>query len=401
MKILHTSDWHLGRKLCSQERSAEFKQFLDWLTGVITSEKVDALVVAGDVFDSSTPPVWAQSLYYKFLTGLAGTCCKSAVVVAGNHDSAALLDAPRDVLSFLNVFVVGCPRSAEEEVFELEGSGGGAVCCAVPFLRSRDLGGAMVGEDASEIAAAELRGFSDHYAAVAAAAEERRAGRDIPLVAVGHCFVAGGKVVDDDGVRELSVGTLDVVPLAAFPENLDYLALGHLHAPQICGGRADCRYSGAPLCLGFGEAGRSKCVLLVDFDGRTPSVRALPVPEFQKIVRLNGTFDEIAAKLGALTLAGSSVWVEAVCTEGGGSGMNERIRDLVPDGSPVKILRVKVPGAGLDAAFSGDGDLNEDWSPREVFKLYMKEHDIAGEEADALMGAYMEALEAVLEEAEE
>ena len=399
MRILHTSDWHLGRKLFGQERAGEFRQFLDWLTDTLIDERVDALVVAGDVFDSSTPPLWAQSLYYRFLTGLSRTPCRSAVIVAGNHDSAALLDSPRELLGRLGVHVVGAPAEPGAEIFELPDAQGkaGALCCAVPFLRSRDLCGAMSGEDADAIARAELDGFAKHYADVCALAETRRAGRDIPIVALGHCFAAGGTVHGDDGVRDLAVGSLGAVPLSAFPENVDYLALGHLHAPQTCGGRESRRYCGAPLCMGFGEAGQKKQVCVVDFDGRAASVRALGVPAWQEICRLKGSFDEIAAALSELERSGRSVWVEADCDDEGAQGLNDRIREL--SGGAVKILRVKVAGAGLADAFSGAGDLNEDWSPREVFRLYLSEHQIEGEEAESLTGAYLEALEAVRTEA--
>jgi exonuclease SbcD len=397
--ILHTSDWHLGRKLCGQERFGEFKSFLDWLNGVIVSEAVEALVIAGDVFDSCTPPLWAQSLYYSFLTGLAASPCRSVVVVAGNHDSAALLDAPKELLRRLNVYVVGEPQAPENEVFELPAeNGSGAVCCAVPFLRSRDLCGAMAGEDAAAVSAAELEGFRAHYAAAAAAAEKIRGSRDFPIIATGHCFVAGGKVTEDDGVRDLSVGSIDAVPLSVFPQNIDYLALGHLHMHQTCGGLENRRYSGSPLCVGFGEAGQKKQVLIVDFHGRSASVKPIEVPEFQKIVRLQGTFAELSAAISRLVDEGQPVWVEADCTERGSTGLNEAVRELAPDRSPVKILRVKVPGMTAAEMFSESGVLTEDWSPREVFRLYLKEHDITGEKADALMGTYLEALDAVRRE---
>ena len=147
----------------------------------------------------------------------------------------------------------------------------------------------------------------------------------------------------------------------------------------------------------FGEAGQKKQVCVVDFDGRAASVRALGVPAWQEICRLKGSFDEIAAALSELERSGRSVWVEADCDDEGAQGLNDRIREL--SGGAVKILRVKVAGAGLADAFSGAGDLNEDWSPREVFRLYLSEHQIEGEEAESLTGAYLEALEAVRTEA--
>jgi exonuclease SbcD len=167
---------------------------------------------------------------------------------------------------------------------------------------------------------------------------------------------------------------------------------------QTCGGLENRRYSGSPLCVGFGEAGQKKQVLIVDFHGRSASVKPIEVPEFQKIVRLQGTFAELSAAISRLVDEGQPVWVEADCTERGSTGLNEAVRELAPDRSPVKILRVKVPGMTAAEMFSESGVLAEDWSPREVFRLYLKEHDITGEKADALMGTYLEALDAVRRE---
>lgn len=403
VRILHTSDWHLGRRLCGQERYGEFKSFLDWLTSVICREAVDALVIAGDIFDSCTPPLWAQSLYYSFLTGLFASPCKSVTVVAGNHDSAALLDAPAELLSRLNVFVVGEPQPPQREVFQLPGADGTtrALCCAVPFLRSRDLCGAMAGADVKALSAAELAGFKGHYAAVVAEAEKLRDGRAIPVIATGHCFVAGGKVSDDDGVRDLSVGSIDAVPLSAFPQGIDYLALGHLHEPQRCGGLESRRYSGSPLCAGFGEAGRRKSLFIVDFHGRAPSVRSVDVPQFQKILRLTGTYDDLVREISRLVRENEPVWVEAHCTQQGTRGLNQAIRELAPEGAPVKILRVKIPDMSAADRLGSAGELTEDWSPCEVFKLFLEEHDLSGEKGDALMSVYREALEAARREGTE
>ena len=399
MRILHTSDWHLGRKLYGQERRGEFQSFLDWLTELLKAERVDSLIVAGDVFDSSTPPVWAQELYYRFLAGLRGTPCRSAVIVAGNHDSAALLDAPKGLLNCLDIHVVGTPAvHPAEEVFELPGSEGkaGALCCAVPFLRLRDLCTPASGETPDITSARALEGFRARYRQAAEEAEARRGGRDLPIVATGHCFAAGG-LKRDDGVRDLSVGSIEAVPLSAFPETVDYLALGHLHLPQTCSGAKSRRYSGSPICMGFGEAGQQKQVLIVDFEGRRPSVRIQPVPCWQELRRLAGSFDEIAARLAELEMSRRSVWVEADCTDGGQS-LYGRIQACLQEGSPVQVLRVKAAGVGAASALSGDGDLNEDWSPLEVFRLYLEEHHIEGDEAGELAAAYRQALEAVLSE---
>lgn len=404
MKILHTSDWHLGKRLCGQERESEFEAFLDWLTELIQRRSVASLIVAGDIFDSATPPLWAQKQYLTFLVNLGRTCCKSVVITGGNHDSGALLDLTRDLLGRFGVHVTGCSRAPSEEVFELpdETGAAGAVCCAVPYLRARDLCGALAGEDPDGIRRAELAGFAAHYRAACGEAEHVRAGRDIPLIATGHCFVAGGHVTGDDGVRDLAVGSLESVPLSAFPDGIDYLALGHLHSPQVCGGRDNARYSGAPLVLGFGEVGMRKSVYILDTAGRRVSVTEETVPSFRKIMNISGTFEELSEAIASLAAAGEEVWLSAECTESTTEGLNDRLRELA-EGGPVRLLRVKAARLTGTEAFSGagEGDLNEDWSPRDVFRTFLDDNKITEPESGELMRAYLEILDRIMSEGAE
>lgn len=402
MRILHTSDWHLGKRLCGQERESEFEAFLDWLTSLIKERDVTSLIAAGDIFDSATPPLWAQKQYLSFLVNLGRTCCKSVVITGGNHDSGVLLDLTRDLLKSFGVYVVGQARLPSEEVFELPDEDGktGAVCCAVPYLRARDLCGALSGENPDAIRRAELEGFSAHYNAVCEEAERVRAGRNIPLIATGHCFVAGGKVQDDDGVRDLSVGSLESVPLTSFPGSIDYLALGHLHSPQTCGGRDNARYSGAPLVLGFGEAGLKKSVYILDTDGRRVSVTEEAVPAFRKIMRIQGTFEELSEKILSLASSNEEVWLCAECTDLVSEGINDRLRELAGESGSVKLLRVKAGRLTGTEAFSGDGDLNEDWSPRDVFQTFLDDNNITEPESGELMRAYLEVLDEIQSEGE-
>ncbi|PJA65769.1 MAG: exonuclease sbcCD subunit D, partial [Piscirickettsiaceae bacterium CG_4_9_14_3_um_filter_43_564] len=232
MKILHTSDWHLGRSLYGRKRYEEFSSFLDWLAQTIEDEKVDALLVAGDVFDTSTPSNRAQELYYRFLCRVAASCCRHVVVIAGNHDSPSFLNAPKELLRALNVYVVGSMTEAlEDEVFVLRAEDNPeAIVCAVPYLRDKDIRTVEPGETIDDKNAKLVEGLKNHYADVCGIAEQKRAefkstGHDgIPIVAMGHLFTAGGKTVDGDGVRELYVGSLAHVGEEVFPSSIDYLA---------------------------------------------------------------------------------------------------------------------------------------------------------------------------------
>lgn len=274
LTILHTSDWHLGRRLYGRMRYEEFEAFLNWLQETISAQKVDVLIVAGDIFDTMTPSNRAQALYYEFLGKVSKLCCEHIVIVAGNHDSPTFLDAPSKVLKFLNVHVIGTAcDDLNDEVLVLDAVDGTPHCiiAAVPYLRDRDVRGSHAGESADSKDANVIKGIRAHYDEVASIAKARQEHlsnahqRHIPIIATGHLFAAGSKTTEDDGVRDLYVGSLGQISADMFDDGFDYVALGHLHVPQRVGGCEHIRYSGSPIAMGFGEAKQQKQVLLVEF----------------------------------------------------------------------------------------------------------------------------------------
>ncbi|WP_227670739.1 exonuclease SbcCD subunit D C-terminal domain-containing protein [Psychrobacter proteolyticus] len=274
LTILHTSDWHLGRRLYGRLRYEEFESFLQWLQDTISAQKVDILIVAGDIFDTMTPSNKAQALYYEFLGKVSRSCCQHVVIVAGNHDSPTFLDAPSNVLKFLNVHVIGTAcDDLNDEVLVLGDDDNNPHCiiAAVPYLRDRDVRSSSAGESADSKDANVIAGICAHYDNVADIAKSKQADlikmhqRYIPIIATGHLFASGGRTTEDDGVRELYVGSLGKISADMFNDGFDYVALGHLHVPQRVGGRESIRYSGSPIAMGFGEAKQQKQVLLVQF----------------------------------------------------------------------------------------------------------------------------------------
>lgn len=337
--ILHTADWHLGARLCGQAREAEHSAFLDWLADLCQTEKPDALIIAGDVFDSATPPVAAQEMYYRFLHRAAAHC-RHIVVIGGNHDSAALLDAPRALLSALAVHVMGATH--EEEVFALHDESGAvqAVIAAVPYLRERDLRHMQAGESIDDKARAAAVAIAAHYAQAAEKAQVLRGGAHIPAIATGHLFAAGGITRHDDGMRELYVGQLGQVGAEIFADSFDYVALGHLHRAQTVGGRAHIRYSGAPFALGFGETAIPRQLVRITFHGRTPEIDTIAIPQWQALATLRGSRDSLIAQLQTLVARNESVWVEAHLDAGTfDSSLHDTLQTLVAD-SAVKLLRL-------------------------------------------------------------
>ena len=397
LRLLHTSDWHLGRTLYGRKRYEEFGAFLDWLAETIRRDEIDVLLVAGDVFDNSAPSHRAQELYYRFLCRAAASC-RHIVVAAGNHDSPSFLDAPKTLLQALNVHVVGSVSDdPADEVLALRDARGEPelIVCAVPYLRDHDVRTAEAGESPEDKDRKLTDGIRAHYAAVADLAERRRAefGPAIPIVGMGHLFAAGGRTVEGDGVRELYVGSLAHVSAGIFPPCFDYLALGHLHVPQEVGGLETVRYSGSPLPMGFGEAGQRKSVCRVEFRGAVPSVTLIGVPVFQELERVRGDWDDISGRIRELSEQGSASWLEVVYEgEAVLGNLRERLEGAV-SGTGMEVLRIRNSRI-VERVLEQDreGEALDDLSADDVFERCLAAHEVPGEQRPELVRAYREVL---------
>ncbi|EIM62956.1 exonuclease SbcCD subunit D C-terminal domain-containing protein [Desulfobacter postgatei] len=425
MKILHTSDWHLGRSLYGRKRYEEFSAFLDWLAQTIEDEKVDALLVAGDLFDTSTPSNRAQELYYRFLCRVAASCCRHVVVIAGNHDSPSFLNAPKELLRALNVYVVGSMTDVlEDEVIPIldfglrnadcEGNAinleKSAIICAIPYLRDKDVRTVEPGETIDDKNRKLVEGIKAHYAEVVKIAERKREEiirqsaiknpqSQIPIVAMGHLFTAGGKTVDGDGVRELYVGSLAHVGAEVFPSAIDYLALGHLHVPQAVGSAEHIRYCGSPIPMGYGEATQKKKVVLIEFNSTTPKIQELPVPCFQELVRIVGSLDDIHTKLEALKKRESAAWLEIEYTGSDIIGNLRKMLDEAMADSAMEIRRIK-NRRGMDRVIStvAEDETLDDLDAGDVFTRCLDAFEVPDEDREELTVSYNEIIKSLHEE---
>jgi exonuclease SbcD len=304
MRILHTSDWHLGSSLEGVSRDADHATFLEWLAQTLEREAVDVLVVAGDVFDQAQPSSEAQRLYYRFLTRIRGGPLRKVVIVGGNHDSAARLDAPREVLEALDVHVVGGLH--DEASWERclcpipDRTGGtGAVVLAVPFLHEYRLGlrTALVSD-------ADLRrSFHDSFQRFYRdRVDQARARFDgAPVIATGHLTCVGYEP-GDFPVDVHRVGTIGGLSADLFDPRLQYVALGHIHRSYRVG-QSRAYYSGSPVALCLKEAvtpRRVRIVDLADAPDEAATVRSLDVPSTRPILELKGTLKSVEAQLAAL-----------------------------------------------------------------------------------------------------
>ena len=398
MKLLHTSDWHIGRTLYGRKRYAEFEAFLNWLAALIEERDIDVLLVSGDVFDNTTPSNRAQELYYSFLCRVAASPNRHVVVTAGNHDSPSFLNAPKELLKFLNVHVVGCASDTPaDELIVLSGPDREPrlIVCAIPYLRDRDIRIAEAGESIEDKERKIIEGIRNHYRMVCDLAEQKRTSleKPVPIVAMGHLFAAGGQTVDGDGVRELYIGTLAQVRSDVFPESIDYLALGHLHVPQRVSGSDFIRYCGSPLPMGFGEAQQEKGVVLVEFSGNIPTVTNVFVPRFQVLKTLRGDWQIIAEAIEALKSEGSTAWLEIVYEGGEIAGSLRELLDEAIEGTGLEILRVKNTRV-LELAMK-DMDTEktlDDLDVTDVFKRCLESHEVPQEQHPGLLSAYQEII---------
>ncbi|MFC6673656.1 exonuclease subunit SbcD [Marinobacterium aestuariivivens] len=384
MRILHSSDWHLGQHFMGKSREPEHRAFLGWLIEQVREQEVDAILVAGDIFDTGTPPSYARRLYNHFIVELHRTGCQ-LVVLGGNHDSVATLHESRELLACLETRVVGgVTEVPEDQLVLLRRRDGrpGAVLCAVPYLRPRDLVESHAGESREQKRQALVDAIGKHYTVIYEQAcalrdrimrEQEEEGSNaalLPVIATGHLTCVGGLL--SESVRDLYIGTLDAFPASAFPP-ADYIALGHLHRAQQVGGQDHIRYSGSPIALSFDEAGRPKQVLLVDFDGqRLEAVTPLPVPVWQPMLSLGGDLDAIAAQLAERFPGDSEAplcWLEIeVQADDYLSDLQQRVQALVED-LPVEVLRIRRRRRGEAAALAPEArETLQELSVTEVFR---------------------------------
>ena len=413
-RILHTADWHIGRTLYAKKRYEEHEAFLGWLVETIRGRGVEVLIVAGDVFDTSTPGSRAQELYYDFLHA-ASALCRHIVIIGGNHDSPSFLEAPRKPLEVLGVHVAGkCADDPADDVLVLENDRRvpELIVCAVPYLRDRDIRRAEPGESIEEKERKLIEGIRRRYAGAAEAARKQRdaiikaeaeaggaPGFSIPIIAAGHLFTAGGRTVEGDGVRELYVGSLAHAPLSIFPDCLDYAALGHLHVPQKVGGRENVRYSGSPLPMGFGESKQRKSVCIIEFPGGTPVVDVIDVPVFQEFEAVSGDWNTISGRIFELSAANSRAWLE-VNYEGDEmvSDLRGRLEESIA-GTRMELLRVRDNRVIRRVLRRMDNDeALEDMDEGDVFERCLDAHQVSEDERSELRHTYGEAVASLRDE---
>lgn len=409
MRILHTSDWHLGQHFMGHSRQAEHQALTDWLLIQTQTHAVDAVLIAGDIFDTGAPPSYARELYNQLIVGLHDSGV-ALLLLAGNHDSVSVLDESRELLSYLGTQVISSTGDDAQHVITLPLRAAeqtpGCIVCALPFIRPRDVQQSQAGQSAQDKQQALQTAIAATYQRVYAAAQQKQAqllastGQHLPIIATGHLTTVGAS--SNESVREIYVGALEAFPTNAFPP-ASYIALGHIHKPQLVGGLQHIRYSGSPIALGFDEARQTKQVLLVDVhaDG-LQTVTALPVPVFQPMASITGTLAQMPELLKSASAQAHSdlpVWLEVTVQEDDYlADLTARVQTMA-ESLPVEILRIKRQRGTAAAQLGSEArESLDELSPLDVFERRLAQESLEPPLQATLTERYRQVLHSLSDE---
>ena len=319
-RILHTADWHLGKQLMDQERHADHQRFLECFLSTVAEQYIDAVIISGDIFDGVNPPAKSEELYYTTLAALHGIGVP-AVIVSGNHDSPTMLRSASTIIAKLGHHIItDVPETGTPHIVLLPSSDVPRVAiAAIPYMREGDLRKVELNEALDDVRERVRNGWRDLYAAASNAVSNLAP--NIPAIATGHLTVTGGET-NKDTEREIRIGGVGDVDLAAFPDRFGYVALGHLHRPQSFPKGAEngghIRYSGSPIALGFSEGNHQKAFQIIDIEASgNLAMHTLPIIGNRRLLQLRGTIQELETQIEELAqpVEGElQPWVELVLT---------------------------------------------------------------------------------------
>ena len=406
MKLLHTADLHIGKRLHQVDLVEDHRMFFAWLVEFIRKEGVEAVLVSGDVFDLAHPSAEARQTYYQLLAAL----CRMRVQViltGGNHDSPGMLHAPQELLSMLDIRVVGSMPERWDEVVVPLGRHGAVgtpswVVAAVPFLRDSDWVGLAAGQSTEDRLALIREGVRSVYHGLGEQVAAAYPG--IPAIAMGHLFAQGSQMSDSE--REIQVGNLAGIEATAFGPHWDYVALGHIHRPQQVGSD-QVRYSGSPLPLSFSEYEDPKQVLVLEADagGRVHAV-SHAVPVFRRLLRIEGDLPQLQHDLARLPPPGplpsliELTWLTQSDAPGEDLAFENMIREFNDQRQDARIVKsfIRREGIRLPAShFLPDAEVDR-LQPSEVLQALFESQSIPADEQFELRAAFQMLLDALQQE---
>ncbi|MGH3712289.1 MAG: exonuclease SbcCD subunit D [Micromonosporaceae bacterium] len=358
MRILHTSDWHVGKVLKGQSRAEEQIAVLAEIVQVARDEQPDLVIVAGDLYETAAPTPEATRIVTRALSALRRTGA-DVVAIAGNHDNGAALDALRPWADAAQITVRGTVRQADDHLISGVTAGGEAWrCVALPFLSQRY---AIRATEMFDLTGAEAnQTYADHLKRLLGVLTERFDSDAVNLI-TAHLTVVGATL--GGGEREAHSIQAYAVPATLFPAHTHYVALGHLHRRQAVNAPCPVHYSGSPIAIDFGEEENAPAVLLVEVTADTPAkVREIPLSAARPLKTVRGTVDELAA------LETGEAWLRVYVREKPRAGLREEVQQLLP-----RALEVRIDPELIAEVDQAPKAQRTGRSPRELFAAYLAE----------------------------
>ncbi len=394
IKILHTSDWHIGKELHKVELTEDMERFFTWLIDFIRDNDIDVLLMSGDLFDQANPTQLDMKQYYAFLEKMIPLNCH-IVLTGGNHDSPAVLNAPKDLLQLLKIDVVGgAPESVEELFVEYKKEDQSVVIAAVPFLRDRDIRKSAPGETYNDKIEQIRDGLKTYFENVNAHYTENYEGK--PFVIMGHLYAQGATVSESE--RDIQIGNQAGVDSSIFGDKANYVALGHIHKPQEVG-HPNIRYSGSPIPMSFSEKSDQKEIVLLEFEAGTMTQTRYDIPMSRKLVLFEDTLDLVRQKIAAYTTDSPLTDLAEIIVREKEFSLSamEGLEELrtVTNVPGLKIVKSKVEFENQQKGLStllATGTLLSEMKPEELFKKRLElEPNLDNE--DELLNAFREIME--------
>lgn len=391
MKILHTSDWHLGIRLNKTDLSDQIRLFIDWLEAYVRDNGIECILHAGDIFDTKYPPQDAIDIYHDFLIRMYRLNCR-VIAIAGNHDSGRFVASPRHLVAQLGVFLSGTvSREPEDEVFLLKNGqdAAQAVVCAVPFIRQGELAAFEPGMPREDLAESIMKAIRDKYQQSYAAAADRYPG--LPVIGMGHLTISGAETSDIE--NQVYIGNIGGLPCSRIDHGFSYIALGHIHRAQGMSDTGHIRYSGSPVCLSFSEINDKKSVTVIEITNGRLSWEKVAVPMFRSFVRWKGSPAELIDRVQDHRKKGPlKDLAELTIVEEGETGMSAgMMNDFLQRFESDDIMIVKTAflrPATQDPAEEASAYLPADLKPRILLSNYLDHLNYGAAEKEKLLQTF-------------
>lgn len=395
MRILHTADWHLGKKLHKHDLVQDHEKFIEWLLELIVARKVDLLLISGDIFDLANPSSEARTLYYQSLVKISGAGCR-VILTGGNHDSPAVLNAPKEVLKALNIDVIGgMPQDLQEVLIPVPNAEQPSlIVAAIPYLRDSDIRQANAGHSYTDRIDAVKKGIASTYSKVLELATETYP--ETPILAMGHLFTTGASTSDSE--RDIQLGNEAALEATTFSTIFETVVLGHIHKPQRVKSEIPIFYSGSPIPLSFSERKDNKRILLMDTEmGFEPE--SITIPVYRTLKKLKGTFAKVQENLHQLASQNDlTTLVEIEVVEPTYNpeiiyALDQFVFNFEQEGFEIVKHRIRFESQleGTSDLFSSNEHL-EDLKPREVFEKRLAVEQLDEETTSLLLEAFYEIL---------